>query len=235
MDFAVSNIACRSLPRFRVKVGVGSIGTTWPKDLQFIVTMRTGEDCEEAAQRWLSSERGKLHSCKAADKSETAVDHAAAEVSRSNEQHAESLFEAVDNTLARVERLSGRAASAPARFTPSERLRDHAAISQRRKEKKVVCEPDSASSLCERPQCVAARERYQQIESEKEEKVAELTRLQSELIGFARRMTQSNSADSQQCTAARAFQIALMEILDCEDDLSGRDGETQSEHSNARC
>ena len=60
-DFEVNSVACRTQPSFRVKVGVGTGGTKWPKALQFMVKLRGDEDAEDAVRRWLFSERGQLH------------------------------------------------------------------------------------------------------------------------------------------------------------------------------
>ena len=65
--FSVEGIACTVQSRYNVKVGAGQIGTVWPKRLRFTVKLRAeAEDHEDAARRWLATERGQRHVADAA-------------------------------------------------------------------------------------------------------------------------------------------------------------------------
>ena len=65
-DFWVDGVQCRTQRRWNVKVG-----TSWPKksvsgdDLAFMVKLRNNEDHEQAAKRWLESDRGLQHAAAA--------------------------------------------------------------------------------------------------------------------------------------------------------------------------
>ena len=72
-NFAVEGIACRVQNNFKVKVGFGSVGTKWPRKLQFMVALRTGEHAEQAVRRWLASERGLQHAAAASGDGEEAT------------------------------------------------------------------------------------------------------------------------------------------------------------------
>jgi hypothetical protein len=58
-DFDVPGVTCRPMAGFNVKLGMN-----WPKTLQFCVRLKTGEDHEAAARRWLATERGQRHRAK---------------------------------------------------------------------------------------------------------------------------------------------------------------------------
>jgi hypothetical protein len=55
-DFDVAGVICRPMAGFIVKLGIN-----WPKRLQSCVRVRTGEDHEAAARRWLATERGQRY------------------------------------------------------------------------------------------------------------------------------------------------------------------------------